>query len=313
MRQCGGRDVAALPSGFDLRRVGLAPAAVTDVTLVAAPWAALYGSPAITVLHPQVVRRSGAGRRSAGLRAPGRTGGADPAGAWGRGGRAPARRPGGERPVAAGDRGRQRARRPARPWPGGTGRCTPPGDRCWPTHGACRTFSTARRTISMPRPSCKPARASGWRASRPGGWPPSRSVKRAMRALPETLTYNDFHWTNLALSRQARPVPRAVVYDYHLLGIGPLRRLPQRRQRAARGRAGGLLGRLREGGRARGDPRRARVDPLRPACRSAAAGAAGVGAAAGARGHDRRPADQAATGARSPLRGGRGRSGHCAT
>lgn len=48
------------------------------------------------------------------------------------------------------------------------------------------------------------------------------ALKRAMRALPETLTYNDFHWTNLALSRQARPVPRAVVYDYHLLGIGPV-------------------------------------------------------------------------------------------
>lgn len=36
--------------------------------------------------------------------------------------------------------------------------------------------------------------------------------------LPATLNYNDFHWTNLALSR--RPPVRAVVFDYHLLGIG---------------------------------------------------------------------------------------------
>jgi hypothetical protein len=41
-----------------------------------------------------------------------------------------------------------------------------------------------------------------------------------MRSLPETLNYNDFHWTNLALSRRSVPSPRAVVYDYHLLGIG---------------------------------------------------------------------------------------------
>jgi hypothetical protein len=43
-------------------------------------------------------------------------------------------------------------------------------------------------------------------------------LRAAMRALPETLNYNDFHWSNLALSRQ-RP-PRAIVSDYHLLGIG---------------------------------------------------------------------------------------------
>ncbi len=36
--------------------------------------------------------------------------------------------------------------------------------------------------------------------------------------LPMTLNYNDFHWTNLALSRQ--PPLRAIVFDYHLLGIG---------------------------------------------------------------------------------------------
>jgi hypothetical protein len=47
----------------------------------------------------------------------------------------------------------------------------------------------------------------------------AEELKAAMRALPETLNYNDFHWSNLALSRK-RPM-RAVVYDYHLLGIGP--------------------------------------------------------------------------------------------
>jgi hypothetical protein len=52
-------------------------------------------------------------------------------------------------------------------------------------------------------------------------------LKDAVRALPETVNYNDFYWTNLALSRtsSAEPlaldaVPRAVVFDYHLLGIG---------------------------------------------------------------------------------------------
>jgi hypothetical protein len=44
------------------------------------------------------------------------------------------------------------------------------------------------------------------------------AITDAMRALPETLNYNDFYWRNLALSRDA-PL-RAVVYDYHLLGIG---------------------------------------------------------------------------------------------
>lgn len=42
----------------------------------------------------------------------------------------------------------------------------------------------------------------------------------AMRSLPETLNYNDFHWTNLALSRHRTQPLRAIVYDYHLLGIG---------------------------------------------------------------------------------------------
>ena len=46
-------------------------------------------------------------------------------------------------------------------------------------------------------------------------------LKDAVRALPETLNYNDFDWTNLALSRAWGAAPRAVVFDYHLLGIGP--------------------------------------------------------------------------------------------
>lgn len=44
-------------------------------------------------------------------------------------------------------------------------------------------------------------------------------LKAAMRTLPCTLTYNDFHWTNLALSRHRNPL-RAIVFDYHLLGVG---------------------------------------------------------------------------------------------
>lgn len=42
---------------------------------------------------------------------------------------------------------------------------------------------------------------------------------QAFQAYPETLNYNDFYWTNLALSR-GEPL-RAIVFDYHLLGIGP--------------------------------------------------------------------------------------------
>lgn len=44
-------------------------------------------------------------------------------------------------------------------------------------------------------------------------------IKNAAMASAETLTYNDFHWTNLALSRNEKPI-RAVVFDYHLLGLG---------------------------------------------------------------------------------------------
>jgi hypothetical protein len=44
-------------------------------------------------------------------------------------------------------------------------------------------------------------------------------LKGALAALPQTLNYNDFFWGNLALSRGVGPL-RAVVFDYHLLGVG---------------------------------------------------------------------------------------------
>ena len=44
-------------------------------------------------------------------------------------------------------------------------------------------------------------------------------IRNAVMDSAETLTYNDFHWTNLALSRNGRRI-RAVVFDYHLLGLG---------------------------------------------------------------------------------------------
>lgn len=44
-------------------------------------------------------------------------------------------------------------------------------------------------------------------------------IKNAAMASAETLTYNDFHWTNLALSRAVKPI-EAIVFDYHLLGLG---------------------------------------------------------------------------------------------
>lgn len=45
------------------------------------------------------------------------------------------------------------------------------------------------------------------------------ALQAALRTLDQTLNYNDFYWTNLALSRTSSTL-RAVVYDYHLLGIG---------------------------------------------------------------------------------------------
>jgi hypothetical protein len=57
----------------------------------------------------------------------------------------------------------------------------------------------------------------------------TRGIRTALASLPtlaaayarlaQTLTYNDFYWTNLALSRDEPLV--AVVFDLHLLGRGP--------------------------------------------------------------------------------------------
>ena len=44
-------------------------------------------------------------------------------------------------------------------------------------------------------------------------------LQAAYAALPQTLTYNDFYWTNLALSR-GEPTA-ALMFDLHLLGRGP--------------------------------------------------------------------------------------------
>ena len=45
-------------------------------------------------------------------------------------------------------------------------------------------------------------------------------LKLALSKFRTTLNYNDFHWTNLALSRKAGPGMEAIVFDYDLLGIG---------------------------------------------------------------------------------------------
>ena len=42
-------------------------------------------------------------------------------------------------------------------------------------------------------------------------------LKAAYQALPQTLTHNDFYWTNLALRRD---MERAVMFDYHVMGTG---------------------------------------------------------------------------------------------
>ncbi len=45
-------------------------------------------------------------------------------------------------------------------------------------------------------------------------------LKLALSDFGTTLNYNDFHWTNLALSRKSGPGMEAIVFDYDLLGIG---------------------------------------------------------------------------------------------
>jgi hypothetical protein len=45
-------------------------------------------------------------------------------------------------------------------------------------------------------------------------------LKAAVARLSFTLNYNDFHWTNLALSRPEEHQLEAITFDYHLLGVG---------------------------------------------------------------------------------------------
>jgi len=45
-------------------------------------------------------------------------------------------------------------------------------------------------------------------------------LKMAVDRLSVTLNYNDFYWTNLALSRRDGDQLAAIVFDYHLLGVG---------------------------------------------------------------------------------------------
>lgn len=45
-------------------------------------------------------------------------------------------------------------------------------------------------------------------------------LKTAEKRLSVTLNYNDYHWSNLALSRSDDRKYQAVIFDYHLLGIG---------------------------------------------------------------------------------------------
>ncbi len=44
-------------------------------------------------------------------------------------------------------------------------------------------------------------------------------LKAALARFPQTICYNDFYWTNLALSRGTAQ-PEAIVFDYHLVGRG---------------------------------------------------------------------------------------------
>jgi len=47
-----------------------------------------------------------------------------------------------------------------------------------------------------------------------------RLLRDAESRLSVTLSYNDFHWSNLALSRHGDDETAAIVFDYHLLGMG---------------------------------------------------------------------------------------------
>ncbi len=45
-------------------------------------------------------------------------------------------------------------------------------------------------------------------------------LKLGLSGFGTTLNYNDFHWTNLVLSRKSGPGMEAIVFDYDLLGLG---------------------------------------------------------------------------------------------
>ena len=45
-------------------------------------------------------------------------------------------------------------------------------------------------------------------------------LKAAVARLSYTLNYNDFFWTNLALSLRGGRHRKAIIFDYHLLGVG---------------------------------------------------------------------------------------------
>jgi hypothetical protein len=88
--------------------------------------------------------------------------------------------------------------------------------------GDCPTFLTRETDELEPHGILATGRALGvagcpvWRlASEHIGL-----LKAAVGRLSVTLNYNDFYWTNLALSRREDARLEAIVFDYHLLGVG---------------------------------------------------------------------------------------------
>jgi hypothetical protein len=47
-------------------------------------------------------------------------------------------------------------------------------------------------------------------------------LKTAVRAQPQTFNYNDFYYTNLALSRDEKRPLSAIIFDYDLFSLGPV-------------------------------------------------------------------------------------------
>lgn len=72
---------------------------------------------------------------------------------------------------------------------------------------------TATSVRSLPtRLALRNVRVLDWAAEQ------VEQVVRAIHQLPQTLSYNDFHWSNLAMRRTGGQ--EGIVFDYHLLGIG---------------------------------------------------------------------------------------------